>query len=108
MDGLLTTIDIATTKATAKTQVESARLAYDLSENSLLWSAVSRAVRTPARFDRDLNAAGILERATGFVARHAMVMRNEDEDGRVCIPGAVRRERRVITARESTALSSAR
>ena len=44
----------------------SVRLAYDLSETSLLWSAVSRAVRTPARFDRDLNAAGILEPATGF------------------------------------------
>jgi iron complex outermembrane receptor protein len=44
----------------------SARLAYELLDTSLLWSAVSRAVRTPARFDRDLNAAGVLERATGF------------------------------------------
>jgi iron complex outermembrane recepter protein len=44
----------------------SARLAYDLSDRWLLWSAVSRAVRTPARFDRDLGAAGVLERARNF------------------------------------------
>lgn len=44
----------------------SARLAYDLSDTTLLWAAVSRAVRTPTRFDRDLNAQGVLERAVGF------------------------------------------
>jgi iron complex outermembrane receptor protein len=32
----------------------SARLAWRFNENSLLWGAVSRAVRTPSRIDRDL------------------------------------------------------
>ncbi|MGD9964959.1 MAG: TonB-dependent receptor plug domain-containing protein [Hyphomonadaceae bacterium] len=32
----------------------SARLAWRMNPNSLLWAAVSRAVRTPARFDSDL------------------------------------------------------
>jgi iron complex outermembrane receptor protein len=36
----------------------SARLAWKLSDNSHLWSAVSRAVRTPSRLDRDLYAPG--------------------------------------------------
>lgn len=35
-----------------------ARLAWQMTENTLLWSAVSRAVRTPSRFDRDLQATG--------------------------------------------------
>lgn len=34
----------------------SARLAWKPEENRLLWGAVSRAVRTPARLDRDLHA----------------------------------------------------
>jgi iron complex outermembrane recepter protein len=42
----------------------SARLAWQVSDTALLWSAVSRAVRTPSRIDRDLTAPGILERAS--------------------------------------------
>lgn len=33
----------------------SARLSWKLSDNNLLWTAVSRAVRAPSRLDRDLN-----------------------------------------------------
>jgi iron complex outermembrane recepter protein len=36
------------------------RLAYQPNGKTLLWSAVSRAVRTPSRIDRDLTAPGIL------------------------------------------------
>lgn len=43
-----------------------ARLAWRVSESTLLWSAVSRAVRTPSRFDRDLQATGILDPADDF------------------------------------------
>jgi iron complex outermembrane recepter protein len=35
-----------------------AKLAWQLSENSLLWGGLSRAVRTPSRVDRDLFAPG--------------------------------------------------
>src|SRR5690606_5215964 len=42
----------------------SARIAWQVSERTLLWAAVSRAVRTPSRIDRDLVGAGITERAT--------------------------------------------
>lgn len=41
----------------------SARLAWRATDTTLLWSAVSRAVRTPARIDRDLVNTGVLERA---------------------------------------------
>ncbi|MCD6073636.1 MAG: TonB-dependent receptor, plug [Rhodospirillales bacterium] len=34
------------------------RLAWELSDQSLLWSSVSRAVRTPSRLDRDLFSPG--------------------------------------------------
>jgi iron complex outermembrane receptor protein len=44
----------------------SARLAWHISENAMIWSAVSRAVRTPSRFDRSLTAAGIVARAADF------------------------------------------
>lgn len=37
-----------------------ARLAWQLPEGPLLWAAVSRAVRTPSRIDRELVAPGIL------------------------------------------------
>ncbi len=43
-----------------------ARLAWRATDNTLLWSAVSRAVRTPSRFDRDLQATGILDPADDF------------------------------------------
>jgi iron complex outermembrane receptor protein len=42
------------------------RLAWRLAPNNLLWAAVSRAVRTPSRIDRDLVGAPILVRATDF------------------------------------------
>src|SRR3546814_4339022 len=37
-----------------------ARLAWRVTDSTMLWSAVSRAVRTPSRFDRDLQATGVL------------------------------------------------
>jgi iron complex outermembrane receptor protein len=46
----------------------SARLAWRLSENALAWAAVSRAVRTPSRFDRDLINPGILDGGPDFVS----------------------------------------
>lgn len=36
----------------------SARLAWKLKEDQLLWASLSRAVRAPARFDRDVRAPG--------------------------------------------------
>lgn len=44
----------------------SARLAWQVTPDHMLWTAVSRAVRTPSRFDRDLQAPGILEPASDF------------------------------------------
>jgi iron complex outermembrane receptor protein len=44
----------------------SARLAWQASDNAMFWSAISRAVRTPSRIDRDIVGPGILERATDF------------------------------------------
>lgn len=43
-----------------------ARLAWQLNDNHLLWSAVSRAVRTPSRIDRELEAPGVLLPSPGF------------------------------------------
>ncbi len=43
-----------------------ARLAWQPSERALLWAAVSRAVRTPSRIDRQLVATGLLAPATNF------------------------------------------
>jgi len=42
------------------------RLAWTPSDKALLWAAVSRAVRTPSRIDRDLTAAGFLAAAPDF------------------------------------------
>ena len=42
------------------------RLAWHPNPNHLLWAAVSRAVRTPARIDRDLEGLPIIVRATEF------------------------------------------
>ena len=44
----------------------SARLAWQPDSTLLLWSAVSRAVRTPSRIDRELQGAGLLVPATQF------------------------------------------
>ena len=46
----------------------SARLAWRPSENALLWLGVSRAVRTPSRFDRDLINPGVLAGGPDFVS----------------------------------------
>ena len=43
-----------------------ARLAWQISDTALLWGAVSRAVRTPARVDRDLYVAGLLAGGPDF------------------------------------------
>jgi iron complex outermembrane receptor protein len=42
------------------------RLAYHPGENSLFWAAVSRAVRTPSRIDRQLVFPGLLRQAVEF------------------------------------------
>lgn len=42
----------------------SVRLAWAVTPDHLLWAAVSRAVRTPSRIDRQLTAPGILEPGT--------------------------------------------
>src|SRR5690606_30745749 len=44
----------------------SIRLAWSVTEDTLLWSAVSRAVRTPSRIDRDLIGPGIVSQAHDF------------------------------------------
>lgn len=44
------------------------RLAWRPDASSLVWAAVSRAVRTPARFDRDLINTGILAGGPDFVS----------------------------------------
>jgi iron complex outermembrane receptor protein len=42
------------------------RLGWQAAQNAFLWSAVSRAVRTPSRIDRELQAAGFLAPSPGF------------------------------------------
>lgn len=44
----------------------SGRLAWRVSDTALLWGAVSRAVRTPSRIDRDLVWPGVFEQARNF------------------------------------------
>jgi iron complex outermembrane recepter protein len=44
----------------------SARLAWRLNENAMLWGALSRSVRTPSRFDLDLQAAGFFGPSPSF------------------------------------------
>ncbi|HSK38533.1 MAG TPA: TonB-dependent receptor, partial [Arenibaculum sp.] len=44
------------------------RLAWQLNDDHLLWAAVSRAVRTPSRIDRELEAPVILVPSPGFRA----------------------------------------
>ncbi len=49
-----------------------ARLAWQLTDADLIWAAVSRAVRTPSRFDRDLFATGLLAGGPNFVSEDLM------------------------------------
>ena len=42
------------------------RLAWQLDDDALVWAAVSRAVRTPARIDRDLQFPPVLATSPGF------------------------------------------
>lgn len=44
----------------------SGRLAWRPSDNTLVWAAISRAVRTPSRFDRDLHVTGLLNGGPDF------------------------------------------
>ncbi|GGD17068.1 hypothetical protein GCM10011342_27310 [Aquisalinus flavus] len=44
----------------------SIRLAWQVSDRALLWSSITRAVRTPSRVDRNIVGDGILERAGDF------------------------------------------
>jgi iron complex outermembrane receptor protein len=44
------------------------RIAWQPSERNLLWAAVSRAVRTPSRIDRQLEAPGFLLQAPDFTS----------------------------------------
>lgn len=39
----------------------SVRLAWQMTDSHMLWTSVSRAVRTPSRFDRELEAPGLLD-----------------------------------------------
>ncbi|HEY9568830.1 MAG TPA: TonB-dependent receptor [Thalassobaculum sp.] len=41
----------------------SARLAWQVNDRHMLWTAVARAVRTPSRFDRELELPGLFEAA---------------------------------------------
>lgn len=50
----------------------SGRIAWQFAQDHMLWSAVSRAVRTPSRIDRDLVFPGVLERASDFESEKLM------------------------------------
>jgi iron complex outermembrane receptor protein len=50
----------------------SARIAWQFAEDHMLWSAVSRAVRTPSRIDRNLVFPGVLERASDLESEKLM------------------------------------
>lgn len=43
-----------------------ARLAWAISDRTMLWTSVGRAVRTPSRFDRDLLNPGVFDADSGF------------------------------------------
>ena len=49
-----------------------ARLAWRPNANALLWASISRAVRTPSRFDRDLMNPGILEGGPEFISEEVV------------------------------------
>ncbi len=59
----------------------SARLAWRASETTLLWAAVSRAVRTPSRVERDLTYPGII--VGGVFDRESVVAYEAGWRGRV-------------------------
>lgn len=46
----------------------SVRLAWHPDQDSLLWAAISRTVRTPSRFDRDLINTGVLNGGPDFIS----------------------------------------
>lgn len=50
----------------------SVRLAWRVDASSLVWGAVSRAVRTPSRFDRDLIGPGTLAGGPDFVSESVL------------------------------------
>jgi len=47
-----------------------ARLAWSVFDNALVWAAISGAVRTPSRFDRDLFITGTFGGGRDFVSEH--------------------------------------
>jgi iron complex outermembrane receptor protein len=49
-----------------------ARIAWQVSDTALLWGAVSRAVRTPARFDRDLYIDSLLGGGPDFESENVI------------------------------------
>lgn len=57
---LIAGLKLEKTSFTAIEVLPNLRLAYRPNDRTLLWSAASRAVRTPSRIDRDLTAPGIL------------------------------------------------
>ncbi|MGZ8346713.1 MAG: TonB-dependent receptor plug domain-containing protein [Allosphingosinicella sp.] len=50
------------------------RLAWQTDERTLLWGAVSRAVRTPSRIDRQLQALPLLAPGTDFVSEELVAL----------------------------------
>jgi iron complex outermembrane receptor protein len=50
----------------------SARIAWHAADHSFLWAAVSRAVRTPNRIDRELEARPLLIPATNFMSEELL------------------------------------
>lgn len=54
-------VKLEQTSFTGLLALPSVRMAYALGQGTLLWGAVSRAVRTPSRIDRELVFPGVLE-----------------------------------------------
>ncbi len=50
----------------------SLRLAWRPDDSSLVWAAISRAVRTPSRFDRELMNPGLIEGGPDFVSEEVV------------------------------------
>ncbi len=61
-------VKLEKTSFTGTEVLPNARLAWQPSTDTLVWSAVSRAVRTPSRIDRQLVAPGILAPNDDFVS----------------------------------------
>ena len=49
-----------------------ARLAWDVTDKDLLWASISRAVRTPSRFDRELFTPGVFAGGPNFDSEDLM------------------------------------